>query len=332
MTQRKGSVRLRGLLEDLALFERMGERPSQAMCLAKIARLSVQQRDVVRAVRAVRFGLEAAEGDPELVGELWGIAGHALSRGNHLRAAIACYRRSERLFADAALSARAMGAGLAAAILIGTTDGAAARELLTALLDRAAGEAVPSLFATALVALGEIDLAAGDFGRADLCARTATEARRVAGLPASGADASLLGRALSGMGALDDARAALAQAVTLLEGEASSRLARALEELAWVELDRNAVEEARFALARVLLAARDGGDPELAARIGMIIASTFVDENASEALRYLAAAVDALARGGGSPSLLARAQELLELFPSNGMADGLLARVRGLLP
>ncbi|MSP63838.1 MAG: hypothetical protein EXR72_26530 [Myxococcales bacterium] len=321
-----------GLLENLALFERVGDPASQARCLGKMARLSIELGDGARALRACRFGIAAAEGDPELTGDLWGIAAHALAARDHAALAIGSYRRAEEVFRGGGLLARAAGAAIAGAILLGLRDAGAARKRLREVLGEAAASSAPGVFASALCALGEIDLRGGDPSRAELCACTAEEALQVAQLPPSAEAALLQGRALQGMGVLEEARAALEIAVQRL-GNAPhpDRLGRALEALAWVQLDLGAVDEARFTLGRVLASARDGGDRALNARVALMLASTWVEDNGAEALRHLAGAVETLGRSAVPPAeLVARARELLEVFPSGALAEQLLARVADL--
>lgn len=322
------------LLDALALFEKAGDEPGQAQALCQLARLSVASGAAVPALRACRLGLRAADGEPGISGEIYGVAAEALARRNHMRLAGALYRHAEVLFLGARRPQRAFAAALCQAILLGPVDPLAARARLHALLGRATDAGDAHGFAQALIALGELDLQEGVPENARLCAHTAAAALERGRLPRSEAATLLLGRALAALGEIGEARQALGDAVALISdgngrGDAgaghSIARARALEELGWVLLELDRRGEARSTLQAARHAWQQGGEPVQVARTELAIAATYGRDNRSEALRHIVCAIDLLGRSPRPPrELLGTARDLLGALPPGRLTYQLL--------
>ncbi len=324
------SPRLEALLLDLALLEKVDDHPGQAHCLRRIARLSLKEGASARAARACRFGLQAADGEPGISGELYAILAAALLHRGHLRLAAQCYLFAESFLRQAGRQERALAAALSSSILSGALDAEAARERLLALLHDLAQASSPGLFSAALIALGDIDLRDGDSRQALLCARTAQDAQQRAGLPQSGEAASLLGSALAGLGQWQGARDALTQAVALLDGGPPAALSQAMEALGWVLLELGEAGQALALLGDTLhLLLKEGGLLQ-AARVELLMATAHLRENPTEALRHVVAGVDLLGRTPSAlpAELIAGASDLLRSLPQGRPDNRLIGQLK----
>jgi hypothetical protein len=324
---------LAALLADLALFDRVGEPDSQALCLLRIAQQHLFYRQSVAAVRACRLGLEAAPGDRDLRGRLYAVLAHVLAQAQHPAAAVACYERADSELRLAKQPLAACAAALSACTLLSTWDKEEARRRLAGLLDLLAGAAAPELFAEALYLLGELELDEQFLERALLCAETAGAAAALL-KPASpellARIDGLRGAALLGLGRDEEAAPLLAAAIKKLRGvQRPTALARVLLWHGIFLEQQAALDDARACFREALHIQKQARHAKEVIELTLRLAESYRDNNA-ERTRYLLNALDYLRRlprpafaASATAQAIERTRTLLKELPVSALTEGI---------
>ena len=319
---------LRGLLRDLALFERSFDDWGRLRCLDKLARRAADEGYGSPVIRVCRAGLRIAATDGER-GEIYGRVAEVLLRREHCLWAARAYQLAASCFARSGQPGRAGAASIAQAVAEGLFDPARARlRLLGLSREFGACHLVErgALLSEVWLLLGELDLRQNRAEAALVCADFAARLLALDGRDENGRLSSLRGRALALLGRRDEAGAALATAVErfVSAGASGFEQASVLESLAMLRLDAGLGAEARTHLKLAIEVTAQLGDVEREARLEMLMASSWFGENDAEMMRHALLSAHRLARMASAPPHLIRLLvELSDLIPRRGLREAI---------